>query len=456
MVAAEQKCWGQGVASLNQVIRDLGDNLALRTGSEADADALAAFFGEIFGQEPGESEEAIRAYVYDLVRPGHPTVRASDFTVVEDTRTHAVVSALCLISQRWTYAGIPFGVGRVEIVATRPEVRGRGLIRAQFEVVHRWSRERGHKMQAITGIPNFYRQFGYEMAMELEGGRGCYPAHVPRLKEGEEEPYRVRPAVADDIPFMSQVYAAATQRKLIACPYDEQMWLYELHGRRERSDAKFALRVIETPQGVPLGYVAHVPWLHHQAVAATGYELRDGVSWLAVTPSVLRYLDAVGRELVAKAPQESYQMLQFWFGAEHPLYDVFRRGLPHTYRLYAWYIRIVDLADFVRHIAPVLEQRLADSYAVGHSGELKLSFYRDGLRLVFDGGKLTAVQPWEPAGQRASAAFPDRTFIKLLVGYQSTDELRASFPDCSVASDEARVLLDTLFPKQSSHIWVLA
>jgi GNAT superfamily N-acetyltransferase len=441
---------------MNDPICDLGNGLVLRCGRQADANALSDLYGGIFGQEPGESEEIVRAYTCDLVTGEHPTVRASDFTVVEDTGAKEIVSALCLIPQTWTYAGIPFGVGRVEMVATRPEVRRRGLIRAQFEVVHRWSQERGHRMQAITGIPNYYRQFGYEMAMDLEGGRGCYPAHVPRLKEGEEEPYCVRPAVVDDIPFMSQVYGAATQRKLIACPYDERMWRYELEGRREHSDAKFALRVIETPQGEPLGYVAHVPWLHHQAVAATGYELKDGVSWLAVTPSVLRYLDAVGRDLVAKAPQESYQMLQFWFGAEHPLYDVFRRGLPHAYRLYAWYIRIADLADFIRHIAPVLEQRLAASYAVGHSGELKLSFYRDGLRLVFDGGRLTAVQPWDPAGQRASASFPDRTFTKLLVGYQNTDELCASFPDCRINSDEARLLLDTLFPKQSSHIWVLA
>lgn len=443
---------------MSQVIRDLGDGLVLRIGSEADADALAAFFGGIFGQEPGESEEAIRAYVYDLVTTAHPTVRASDFTVVEDTRTKAIVSALCLIPQTWTYAGTPYGVGRVEMVATRPEARRRGLVRAQFEVVHRWSRERGHKMQVVTGIPNFYRQFGYEMAMELEGGRGCYPPQVPKLGKGEEEPYRVRPAALEDIPFMAQVYAAAIQRKLIACPFDEAMWRYELVGRSERSDAKRALCIIEAPQGEPVGYLAYLPWLHNLALPVLGYELKAGVSWPAVTPTVIRHLDATARNCAAQAqdPQTGYQSLQFWFGDEHPLYEVFRRGLPHTFRPYAWYIRIADLAEFVKHIAPVLEQRLAGSYAAGHSGELKLSFYRSGLRLAFDRGKLTTVETWDPAGQRASAAFPDRTFIKLLVGYQSTDELCASFPDCSVGSDKAKVLLDALFPKQSSHLWVVA
>jgi hypothetical protein len=445
-----------------ELIRDLGNGLVLRRGNRSDADGLAGFFCSVFGQEPGaESKETIRAYVYDLVATEHPTVRPSDFTVVEDTRTQSIVSALCLISQTWTYAGIPFGVGRVEMVATSPEMRRRGLVRAQFEVVHRWSEERGHKMQAITGIPNYYRQFGYEMALDLDGGRGCYPPQVPRLKEGEEEAYHMRPARLGDIPFLSQVYATATRRKLVACPFDEAMWRYELAGRRERSDARRVISIIESQDSEPVGYVAHLPWLHHQALPTVGYELKEGISWLAVTPAVLRYLDAKAKKYDAREPRpgepaESYQLLQFWFGSEHPLYDVCRRGLPHMYRSYAWYIRIADVAGFIRHIRPVLEQRLASSLAVTHSGELKLSFYRTGLRLVFDKGKLASVEPWDPAGQPVSAAFPDRTFTKLLVGYQNTDELCASFPDCRVNSDEARVLLDVLFPKQSSHLWTVA
>ena len=74
-----------------------------------------------------------------------------------------------LISQTWTYDGIPFGVGRPELVGTQPEYRKRGLVRAQFEVIHAFSAERGEMVQAITGIPFYYRQFGYEMAMGLGG-----------------------------------------------------------------------------------------------------------------------------------------------------------------------------------------------------------------------------------------------------------------------------------------------
>ena len=99
-----------------------------------------------------------------------------------------------LIPQTWTYEGIEFGVGRPELVGTLPEFRNRGLVRTQFEEIHKWSAERGDMVQGITGIPYYYRLFGYEMALDLAGRRFGYEANVPKLKDGEEEPYRIRPA----------------------------------------------------------------------------------------------------------------------------------------------------------------------------------------------------------------------------------------------------------------------
>jgi hypothetical protein len=100
----------------------------------------------------------------------------------------------------------------------------------------------------------------------------------------------------------------------------------------------------------------------------------------------------------------------------------------------------------------VLEDRLVASPAVGHTGELKISFYRDGLRLAFDKGRLITVEPWRPKPEdRGAAGFPDLTFLQLLFGYRSLEELRNAFPDCYPETDEARVLLKYLFPKHASY-----
>ncbi|MFL7807154.1 MAG: GNAT family N-acetyltransferase, partial [Anaerolineae bacterium] len=242
--------------------RDLGDGLILRRATPADVDALADFNAQIHrdrGME--EPNPRVRAWVQDLMSGAHPTFRPEDFTLVEDTRTGAVVSSLNLISQTWAYEGIPFKVGRPELVGTHPDYRRRGLVRAQFEAIHRLSAERGEVVQAITGIPNYYRQFGYEMTMTLGGGRIGHKSHVPELKEDESEPYRVRPATEDDLGFIAELYERIADRQPVHCLRDEARWRYELNGRSALSDSRRLLRVIESDAGESVGFLTHTDWL---------------------------------------------------------------------------------------------------------------------------------------------------------------------------------------------------
>jgi Acetyltransferase (GNAT) domain len=446
------------------IIRDLGGGLILRQAVVADGERLVAFHADVH-RSPGveKPDERVGAWTRDLMEREHPTFDVGDFTVVEDTRTGAIVSSLCLLSQVWSYGGVSFGVGRPELVGTHPDYRRRGLVRAQFEVIHAWSAERGHKMQAITGIPYYYRQFGYEMGLTLGGGRAGYKPHVPGLKDGEKEPYRVRPAVEADLPFIAQVYEWGTRRYRIVCLRDEAMWRYELSGKSEENVNRLELRVIETAEGEPVGYLAHPPYLWGSMLAARAYELSPGASWLAVTPSVVRYLWAAGEAYAARERAEEFGAFAFWLGTEHPVYEVISDRLPLIRQPYAWYVRVPDLVGFVQHIAPVLERRLAESLLAGHSGKLTISFYRDGLRLVFDKGRLAgedmwtptiAAEPWVPTrDEDGDAAFPDLTFLQLLFGYRSLEDLRYAFADCWAANGEARALLDALFPKQPSDVW---
>jgi GNAT superfamily N-acetyltransferase len=436
-------------------IRDLGQGLILRPATIADTEALVAFHAGVHSDLGSEEPDTfVGAWARDLMTRPHPTFVPGDFTVVEDTRSGDIVSSLCLISQTWSYGGVPFGVGRPELVATHPDFRNRGLIRAQFEVIHEWSAERGEMVQAITGIPWFYRQFGYEMAMTLGGARATYKAQMPKLKDGEQEPYRIRRATEADLAFIAAIYEQRAERYPLVCVRDEAMWHYELVGKSELNVNRPDLSVIEAADGEAVGVLAHSARLERNRVDAGGYELKPGISWSAVTPSVVRHLWSLGESWAAQNAKQEMQRVIFWLGADHPVYRVFQDGLQHTAKPYAWYLRVPELPRFLQHISPALEQRLARSLLPGHSGELKLSFYRQGLRLVFEHGRLVNVEPWRPAGSEdGDAAFPDLTFLQLLFGYRSLDELKDAFADCWTANDTARALLEALFPKQPSDIW---
>jgi hypothetical protein len=437
-------------------LRDLGGGLILRRSNRADTEALVDFNARIhYEREDGMRDERIADWTRDLMEKPHPTFTDADFTIVVDTATGKIVSTMNLISQTWSYDGITFGVGRPELVGTLSEYRNRGLVRAQFEVIHQWSAERGELVQAITGIPYFYRLFEYEMALSLGGGRAGFKPYIPKLKEGENEPYLIRPANEDDLPFISDLFARNAHRYLVSSVWNHALWKYELKGKSPSNVNRFELRKIETMNGEPVGFLAHPSLRWGSMMAATIYEIQSGQSWGAITPSVIRYLQAAGERLLPEHGDEPFESFGFWLGMDHPVYDILREQLPRVRAPYAWYLRVADLPGFLKHIAPILEQRLQGSYLAGHHGELKITFYRNGLHLVFEDGRLAQVNPWKPAphGHSGEAAFPGLTFLQLLFGYRSLDELKYAFPDCWTSNDSTHALLESLFPKQVSNVW---
>ncbi len=436
--------------SVKTIIKELGAGLILRRSSPEDADALSDFCGDIHSEEPGQREEQVYAWTRDLLTRPHPRFRPDDFTVVEDIATGRIVSTMNLISQTWTYDGIPFGVGRPELVGTLPEYRNRGLVRIQFEEVHRWSDERGELVQAITGIPYYYRLFGYEMAIDLDGWRGGYEINIPKLAPDEDEPCTFRPATEADLPFIAETYRAGCERYPVACVRDAEAWRYEMKGR---SPIVTQPLVIIEQEGRRIGCLRHHPTNGRRGPVLTLYELVRGASWLEITPAVMRYIWNRGQEYSQQGGKPCKGFV-FAFGESHPVYDLFRERLPEEPRSYAWYVRVPDLPGFLMHIAPALEKRLAQSPAVGFTGQTFMSFYRNGLRFVFERGQLMAVEPWQPGARNLEGdiAFPGLTFLQLLFGYRSLEELHNSFPDCLWSSNETRALFECLFPKRSSQV----
>jgi hypothetical protein len=448
------------------LLRDLGDGLTLRSATAADAESLATFVGDTLRAQDGETpDHHLADWTRDLLEGRHPAFTPADATVVTDTRTGEIVSCLHLLSQTWSYGGVPISVAQPELIGTRTARRGHGLVRAQFEVHHRWAAERGHQALAIAGIPWFYRQFGYEFAIERGGGPLL---HLDGLQNLLPVPpgWRVRAAGLEDVAFLVAASAAAAARSLVTVPRDAALWRYELQGKRRESAARREIRILER-DGRPVGYVVHGIALFGANLTVMGFEVIAGVSWREAWIAALHDLKKTG-EAMAAAEAGRFSVLSFWFlGHDHPLYRVFQ--FKEYDEGYAWYVRVPDVPGFLATVAPALERRLAASACAGHTGTLTLGFYRDGARLHFDRGALTKVEAWAPPvtvqgiefGRssndpgRPLAMFPDLTFLQLLFGFRPLEALEAAFPDCIVRTQEARALLKALFPRSPSDVWAV-
>jgi len=436
-------------------IRSLDNGLILRHFTSEDEEPLITFNKEIHGEGEWDTKGLVD-WTRDLISGKSPVFKPDDFTIVEDTKSGEIISSCCLISQIWAYEGIPFKVGRPELIGTKKEYRRLGLVREQFDVLHAWSAQRAELVQAITGIPYYYRQFGYEMTLNLEGGRYGYEIHVPHLKDDEKEAYHFRPAAEDDLPFLMSTYRRGCQRSMISAVWDEALWRYELFGKRKYNINHRDIFVIENLEGIKIGFIGIPPIKWGKLNTLTIFEIAPGNSWSDISPSVIRFLWQKGKELT-KEQGQTQEMFGFWLGEHHPAYDAIPTLLPRRRMPYAYYMRVSDLAAFLRIITPALEQRLENSAFASYTGTLTLSFYRDGLNLDFQKGTLQEIKPLTfDEINAAKANFPPLVFLHLVFGYRSMADLKYAYADCATRDDETANLLDALFPKNFSHIWVIS
>ncbi len=428
------------------------DKLILRRATPGDAEALSIFQGTMHADEPDPFDPRIAAWVRDLMSGSHPTFQPSDFILIEDPSSHKIISSLCMIDQILSYDGIPFKVGRPELVATHPEYRNRGFVRDQMDIVHQWSEERGHLLQFITGIPYYYRLFGYEMTLELESGRNAYEFQIPKLKEQDQERFSFRPAVESDIPFIMQMYAQSSSHSLVNCIRDENIWKYELTGKQVDNIERFWYYIIEDDQRQPVGLLAHMNELWGPALPIKLLEVIPGHPWMEICQCVMRFMWKQGK-MLAERYQKNFEVLGFWLGSKHPAYSALPDRLPREREPYTFFIRIPDLPKFLNVIKPALEARLVNSVASGYSGELTISFYHDGIKFIFDNGKISDILRITEKNPKAQARFPFKSFYHLIFGTKSLEELVNWYPDCSVETySDAKPLLEAMFPKRSSSV----
>lgn len=433
---------------------ECGDHLVMRHAKPEDAEALVKLNTSVF-------DDRITHWTADLVSGMHPTVQPADFTVVEDTRYGRIVSSVCLISQTWQYDGIPFRVGRPDLVATDPEYRRRGLVRRQFEAIHARSAAKGELMQVIAGVDWFYRQFGYEMAAGMWGSRIVDAIHLPVLKDGESECCRLRQAAIGDLDFIREIHGEAVGGQLFAALRTDVEWKYEMSGRSRENTRRREWLIVEDLNGNRIGYVQYLPCLAVPRIPLFRIyqvELKKGVGYLNLMPGLLRALWEKGMSMVrsGELPCVELKGLELALERNHPLYHVIPMDSLREIKPSPWYIRISDIAGFLRWMRPALEKHLIGTPAEGYSGDLKLNFYRSGIRMIFDRGLILSIDGWKPTEVwEGDARFPDSSFLHLACGWRRFVEMACCYPDCW-GTHEASILLDSLFPSFHGKAWLLA
>lgn len=442
----------------------LKDGLILRAAAAADIEAIAEFNANLHADDSDGPNEGnmLRQWTRDIAAPNHPS--AGDpalYTIVIDpAKGDQIVSTMCLIPQTWQYEGVPFRVGRPELVGTLESYRKRSLVRAQFEWHHRWCDEHDILVQGITGIPYFYRRFGYEYALNLDSSLKAYQHQLPlKLKEGQQEPCTFRDATLEDIPFLMDSDRAYTQRNLISVQRNAEHWAYEIEGMHPTNIYHRQAVIISDSAGKAVGFYLHPSGLYMGHFSISRLEWLPGTpDAAAIAPAVLRNAWQRGKAMEESSDGDELNAIRLGLGENHPAHPLLKHWFPGEYRPYAWYLHVSDLPRFIQIIAPALENRLEGSLFHGYTGDLNLNFYTDGLKIRFDDGKIVSAEAWRDSkDDKDSARFPNLTFLQLLFGFRSMKEIHHIYPDCYARDARQAELLGVLFPKmKNEELWMVA
>ena len=410
----------------------LGGGLVLKTAvDEEDIERVAACHVTVF-EEEGVGELCRCLFLH------HPNTRPDDLIFVEDEETGEVVSSLCLIPWQWRYEDVTLKIGEMGIVGTRESYRRRGLIRVQVSYLKELLAERAFDLSIIQGIPYFYRQFGYEYALPLEGGYHMELHQIPNLDKGETSRFTCRPEATADLPTLKSLYDEAAQELAIHACRNDEIWQY-LSEHSSATQTGSEGWTIENEDKEVVGYFR---------IQKQGF----GKGLIVCEVSRLNYDTALAvlRHLKRLAIERNKPNIRLNLPANCVLVQTARYHGASDPGRYAWQIHIPDMARLLRTIGPVLENRLTKSPFAGLTEEVRISFYRESVALHFANGQLIQVQAFGSAD--GPIRIPPRAAVPLVLGCRNREELRGSWPDLGMSSKEA-YLMDTLFPKMVSHIY---
>ena len=443
------------------MIRQLREGLILRSvaeGIQSDRDNLGHFYKEVFGSEGEEDAVGMPYWVDELLADAHPTMTPDDFwMVVDPTRDDKIVSAVLMIPQTWHYEDIPIDVGRVELVATDKDYRQRGLVRELMHAAHERSAALGHHLQSITGIPHYYRRFGYSMTVDLGSGSQLAFEDIPELKNGESPKFTLRTAVDSDIENLIRWTASQGEKYLLWHPYTAEMWRFEINHRHPKSTLAPTIQIICGADGRDVGYVGLMVSPYVPQVLCFAYVVDDTTSYLETWADVFRGIHQIAETYYAENSPDMPKYMRFDNGINETVH-VIVDALTHSKvrpTTYAWYLRVPDLSGFLKTIAPVLERRLKGSGANNYTGDFSIHLYdTTALTLKFEAGQLVDVTHERMLPEwNANVGFPYHSFLSVLFGHRSLEDLRLAYPEIHT-NLTGRVLLNVLFPKK--HSWIMA
>ncbi len=387
--------------------------IEVRHAASADIDDIAELIGERIGDEDAvEAELVLRESDFD---------RKRWFVATDGSQ---VLSTAAIFPGQLTVGSVVLGAGAIEFVATRENAEGQGLVRQLMDEIHRTASSRGEMVQWMVGITYFYRRFGYEYAIPVEGMHLFAQGEAPAMPSG----WSVRAADAGDSATIAGAQRSFAAQADVALTAADAMW--DLYRRSP------VYRVVQATGPREVAYGRIYPYEDDRYLFDVVARSRDAVAALASEASEAGAFDLT----VMGRPQARAHMEAL---------------APWTKSGDAYYLRVADPVALLEALRPELGKRLAD---FAGSGEALISLYGSSIRFDYEPSRVGPMRrggpEQAPISAGGSGVAPDR-IVALILGPLGAAGLAELNPDVNLGDQEE--LMKILFPPQTCdvHSWVV-
>ena len=401
----------------------------------------------------------------DILLHEHKAMASEDFFLIEDTATGDFLATVCLIPWEISFDGTELRAAMLEMVLSHPQHRKLGLIRKLILHFQSVVEQRGYDISIITGIPYYYRQYGYTYGLdyesmealpaaclysEISAADGQYTLRKAVSKEtaaedgqyilrkavsmetaAEDGQYILRKAVSMDVPDLDRLYSKSRCDKNIFIRRPLEYWKYLIE------KAKFDVRLlVDTGRNTIEGYFMVRENPAEQRIDILESAFADAKSCLA------------GLILLKSKAVTEFRIISY---EKDHLTSLARKSGSRTVRKTQWLLKTKDHARFLEKIRPVLEKRLAAAGFGRLTKDVTVNFFRYAIRICIRDGEIRSIEPVgfldsSMGADGGDLCIPNDAFVRLLFGYRNLEELWDAWPDI-VVKEGSRPVLEALFPK---------
>src|SRR5947209_4531456 len=161
--------------------RNLGDELVLRWSTAEDTERIATLHSMVHRDKAEDPPNTnVKRVIHRLMNGDHPFMGPNDFGVIEDTgkEGNPVVACTCLWKHTWTYEGIPFSVGRPEIVGLYNRRRASSIVSESISR-KQWL----YEIETWKEHPELGHAFNFQMIVDAAGQTAGFVATDARRRD---------------------------------------------------------------------------------------------------------------------------------------------------------------------------------------------------------------------------------------------------------------------------------